>query len=74
MADAPTHSGAGRIVRVRLRPLALPERGIQPGTVSLAEILRGARPMVEGQTDLGLVDYTEEILASGFPGLRGFEG
>jgi hypothetical protein len=30
--------------------------------------------MVEGQTDLGLVDYTEEILASGFPGLRGFEG
>jgi uncharacterized protein len=73
-ADAPTHSGAGRIVRVRLRPLSLPERGLQPAAVSLAELLCGTRPAVEGATSLDLVDYTEEILASGFPGLRRLTG
>lgn len=27
--DAPTHSGAARIVRVRMRPMSLFERGLQ---------------------------------------------
>src|ERR1044072_462025 len=31
-ADPPTHSGAGRIVRVRLRPMTLAERGVGPPT------------------------------------------
>jgi uncharacterized protein len=69
--DPPTHSGAGRIVRVRLRPMTLAERGSDSPTVSLARLLDGGRPSIEGRTDVGLEDYVDEILASGFPGIRG---
>lgn len=69
-----THSGAARIPVLRMRPLSLVERLGHSPTVSLAELLQGARPDVGGQTDLTLEDYTEEIVASGFPGLRGLPG
>jgi len=72
-APAPTariHSGAGRIVRLLMRPLALPERGIETPTVSLAGLLGGGRPAVQGSTAVSTVDYVTEILASGFPGIR----
>ena len=70
--DLPTHSGAGRIVRVRLRPMTLAERRVEAPTVSLATLLEGSRPAVGGDTEFGLDGYVEEILRSGFPGLRGF--
>ena len=70
----PTHSGAGRIVRVRMRPLSLAERGLGEPTVSLAALLRGARAKAEGHTRLGLADYAHEIVASGFPGIRRLSG
>jgi len=69
----PTHSGAGRIVTVRMRPLALSERQ-QSVSVRLSELLSGARAPVTGATDIALTDYTEEILASGLPGLRVLSG
>lgn len=72
--DAPTHSGAGRIVTVRMRPLSLSERRIAKATVSLAALLTGARPDVSGTTDVGLRGYVSEIIASGFPGFRGLSG
>ncbi|MEX0985182.1 MAG: DUF4143 domain-containing protein [Actinomycetota bacterium] len=65
-----THSGGGRIVSVRMRPLSLVERLTRPPTVSLAELLTGARPKIDGTSTVTLTDYTEEILRSGFPGLR----
>lgn len=65
----PTHSGAGRIVTIHMRPLALSER-LQTTTVSLSELLAGRRAPVTGRTDMALSDYTEEILASGLPGVR----
>ncbi len=68
--NPPTHTGAGRIVRVRMRPMTLAERGIGSPTVSLAELLEGERPRVEGQAEVDLERYVEEILASGFPGVR----
>jgi predicted AAA+ superfamily ATPase len=67
-----THSGAARIVTVRMRPMALTERGLAVPTVSLAEILTGARPAVSGSTGFTLEDYVTAILGSGFPGLRGY--
>ncbi len=67
---APTHSGAGRIVTVRMRPLTLSERGISEPTVSLRVLLAGGRPPVAGRTDVTLETYTHEIVASGFPGMR----
>ncbi|HEY2055897.1 MAG TPA: DUF4143 domain-containing protein [Solirubrobacterales bacterium] len=69
-----THSGAGRIVNIRMRPLTLSERGIEPGSVSLAKLLEGGRPAVEGRTGLRLDDYVAEILRSGFPGMRHLTG
>ncbi len=69
--NLPVHSGAGRIVRVRLRPMTLAERSDDPPTVSLARLLEGDRPKIGGRTDMNLEDYVDEILASGFPGIRG---
>lgn len=69
-SDGPSHSGAGRIVTVRLRPLALAERSIESPTVSLAHLLRGERPSVEGRSGVGLDQYVDEIVRSGFPGIR----
>lgn len=67
---SPTHSGAGRIVQVRMRPMSLAERGVTTPTVSLAGLLRGARTPVGGTCGLSLVDYAEEVVRSGFPALR----
>ncbi|MFY1634592.1 ATP-binding protein [Solwaraspora sp. WMMB335] len=67
---AVVHSGAGRIVPMRMRPLSLAERAIETPTVSLAALLAGDR-IVSGATKLRLTDYVEEIVASGFPAIRG---
>lgn len=64
-----THSGAGRIVDVRMRPLSLAERD-GGATVSLRHLLDGARGPVDGRTALRLDRYVAEIVRSGFPGLR----
>jgi len=72
--DPSTHSGAGRIVRLRMRPLSLAEREIQQPTVSLAELLKGRKPPVGGETTVTLGDYTDEIVASGFPAIRNLGG
>ena len=66
----PTHSGAARIVRIRMRPLSLAERAPGLATVSLTELLAGTRPVIDGETDWGLEAYTHELLASGLPGIR----
>lgn len=66
-----THSGAARIVTARMRPLTLPERGVCQPTVSLADLLAGTRQPVGGATNLTVRDYTDEIVRSGLPGLRG---
>ncbi|MFW6078475.1 MAG: ATP-binding protein [Gemmatimonadota bacterium] len=70
----PTHSGAARIVTVRMRPLSLAERAVEAPTVHVGDLLTGDRPAVEGRTDFDLADYTREIVASGFPGLRHVSG
>jgi uncharacterized protein len=65
----PIHSGAGRILTLRMRPLSLAERRLVPPTVSLG-------PARRGPTDRGRIvaarpaDYAEEIVASGFPAIR----
>ena len=69
-----THSGVGRIVTVRMRPLSLAERGVDTPSVSLAELLAGTRPPIEGRTAVTLDRYVEEIVAGGFPGMRGGSG
>jgi predicted AAA+ superfamily ATPase len=70
---AGSHSGAGRIVSLRMRPMSLAER-IPGGAVSLTKLLEGGRPPVSGRTDVSLEDYVEEILRSGFPDIRTYSG
>ncbi|HWO15896.1 MAG TPA: DUF4143 domain-containing protein [Solirubrobacterales bacterium] len=69
-----SHSGAARILSVRMRPLALSERGLASPTVSLAELLKGKRPPLGGACGIALEDYVNEIVSSGFPGLRSLPG
>jgi predicted AAA+ superfamily ATPase len=64
------HTGAGRIVRLRMRPLSLAERWPGQATVSLGAFLAGGQPPVAGSSSVGLADYTQELFTSGFPGLR----
>lgn len=68
-----THSGAGRITSMRMRPLTLPERGVESPTVSLTSLLSGDE-VVGGRTDVALRRYVDEMVASGFPGLRHLAG
>lgn len=70
-AGATAHSGAGRITRLRMRPLAFSERQLVAPTVSLQHLLTGQRPSLQGVTEIRLVDYVDEIMESGLPGLRG---
>jgi len=73
-ATAPTHSGAGRIVTVRMRPLSLAERQLDTATVSLRDLLTGRRADVTGSTVVGLDNYVDEIVRSGLPGMRAYRG
>ncbi|MGH3949421.1 MAG: ATP-binding protein [Pseudonocardiaceae bacterium] len=73
-SGVPLHSGAGRIVQVRMRPMGLTERGLDSPTVSLRELLTGSRPPVEGDAGVDLGGYAEEVVRSGFPAIRDLSG
>lgn len=45
---ATAHSGAGRIGRLRMRPMTLSERGVTSPTVSLRRLLAGGREPLAG--------------------------
>ena len=64
------HSGAGRIIPIRMRPMALSERGIIESTISFRKLLAGYRPTKLKQCKLDSKLYVKEILRSGFPGIR----
>ena len=67
---AAAHTGAGRIVAIRMRPMTLPEREATTPKASLAGLLSGDAAPAAGRSEFGLVDYAREIAASGFPGIR----
>lgn len=72
--EYPTHSGAGRIVSLRMRPLTLSERGVDTPSVSLRALLTGSKPALSGTTRVTLTEYVGEILNSGFPAFRTLSG
>ena len=61
------HSGAGRIGRLRMRPMSLYESGDSSGVVSLEQLCRGeVSPSLTGEVDLkNLVRF---IVRGGWPG------
>ena len=69
----PTHSGAGRIVTLRMWTTSLAERWGN-ATVSLAALLTGQRPEIRGATDRKWPDYADEIVKGGFPGWQAVTG
>lgn len=68
-AGVTTHSGAGRILSLRMRPMALHERGITTPTVSLVDLVQGRSQRITGECALTLPDYVQAITASGLPGI-----
>lgn len=67
--DVRIHSGAGRVVRLRMRPMSLVERGVAAPTVSLSALWRGDH-VIAGESDVTVATYVDEILDSGFPAIR----
>jgi predicted AAA+ superfamily ATPase len=70
--DATRHSGAGRITRLRMRPMSLCELGKSDGAVSLAQLLGGQR-IAGVKSDLTIPGLAEESAVGGWPGLREIE-
>lgn len=64
------HSGAGRIVSMAMRPMSFSERGVDAPTVSLRALLTGTSQEIGGMSKVDVPAYTDEILRSGFPGIR----
>jgi predicted AAA+ superfamily ATPase len=68
---AGVHSGAGRIVHVRLHPLSLQERFDTKSGLSVSEIFTGNFPSgIFGKTEITFEDYLSEIMSSGFPAIH----
>ncbi|MGL3149096.1 ATP-binding protein [Microbacterium sp. A82] len=65
---APMHSGAGRIGRLRMRPMSLFETGHSSGEVSLAALLQGNTP-AGSPTDLTVPEIIERMVIGGWPAL-----
>ncbi len=64
--DLTRHSGAGRFVRLRMRPMSLFEGGISTGSVSLRALLDGEPPRV-ADPGTGLRDLVEAVVRGGWP-------
>lgn len=64
------HSGAGRIGRLRMRPMSLYESGDSSGTVSLEALCRGElTPVFDGEVELSRL--VRLIIRGGWPGSLG---
>lgn len=62
------HSGAGRITPVRMRPMSLWESKDSKGTVSLAELFKGGKPITwDLNSDFSLSDVAHLICRGGWP-------
>jgi predicted AAA+ superfamily ATPase len=68
--DITRHTGAGRIARLRMRPMSLFEMGQSTGEISLSDLFDGR---VSSSPDPGLtvLGLAEEVARGGWPGLRG---
>lgn len=64
------HTGAGRILSIAMRPMSFSERDVGVPTVSLGALLAGEATEIGGSSDVDVRGYADEILRSGFPGIR----
>jgi predicted AAA+ superfamily ATPase len=67
--DETRHTGAGRIVRFRMRPMSLYELGVSTGAMSLRALLEGETPR-SSDSGLTIPVLAERLAVGGWPGLR----
>jgi predicted AAA+ superfamily ATPase len=65
--DDARHTGAGRIARLRVRPMSLFESGHSSGEMSLAALFDGTAPRVAQPSLSTLPDIVDRICIGGFP-------
>ena len=70
--DITRHSGAGRIGRVRLRPMTLAETGESTGEVSLGALLSGG-DCLAGRAEAGFSDLVDAVCRGGWPQMIGVD-
>lgn len=70
--DITRHTGAGRLSRLRMRPMTLFEARRSTGEVSLAELLAG-QAVRTPDPGLAVADLVKEVSIGGWPALRGLE-
>ena len=68
--DTTRHTGAGRFVRLRMRPLSLFETGLSSGEISLQGLIDGHEQRAK-RSELSIVSIAELICAGGWPGNAG---
>ncbi len=68
--DITRHGGAGRLTRLRMRPMSLFETGHATGAISVKELLGGASPR-SPKTRMTVAVIAERIAVGGWPGLLG---
>lgn len=69
-ADAPKHTGTGRIEKLRMRPMSLAESGESTGKVSLSSLFAGDVPSVQAP-QVKLADLAELAARGGWPAMMG---
>jgi len=68
-----SHSGAGRIARLRMRPMTLSEAGVSDESVSLSDLFTGAQAFQSQPSRLSLDALAAQICVGGWPALIGAE-
>lgn len=66
------HTGAGRLTRLRMRPMSLYETELSTGEVSLGDVLSGETPR-SADPGLSVPELAEAICRGGWPGFRGLD-
>jgi|SRR5215203_371204 len=67
--DAGRHSGAGRISRLRMRPMSLFESRLSDGSISLRDLMAGGKASSTHSVDLP--ELAEAVARGGWPALQG---
>ena len=68
--DITRHTGAGRVARLRMRPMSLFEAGGSTGEISLSRLLAG-EPQRSAPSELTVPKLAELVCAGGWPGNLG---
>lgn len=68
--DVTRHSGAGRMLRLRMRPMALSESGHSSAEISLGGVFDDPANKVSGASALSVSDLIEVAARGGWPGLQ----